>query len=105
MTTSAIYASEGKSASNRKQTARIAGLLYLIVVITGIVSLAYVPSHINMQNAIKQLRKSPMDLDVYAWLVHRLYHLNARSPGRNSPDSLVTATPNRASSGTFFWTR
>ena len=26
-------------------------------------------------NAIKQLRKSPMDLDVYAWLVHRLYHL------------------------------
>ena len=49
MTTSAIYASEGKSASNRKQTARIAGLLYLIVVITGIVSLAYVPSHINMQ--------------------------------------------------------
>jgi hypothetical protein len=25
--------------------------------------------------AIKQLRKSPMDLDVYAWLVHRLYHL------------------------------
>lgn len=30
-------------------------------------------------NAIKQLRKSPMDLDVYAWLVHRLYHLNAIS--------------------------
>ena len=28
--------------------------------------------------AIKQLRKSPMDLDVYAWLVHRLFHL--RSP-------------------------
>jgi hypothetical protein len=25
--------------------------------------------------AIKQLRKSPMDLDVYAWLVHRLFHL------------------------------
>jgi hypothetical protein len=25
--------------------------------------------------AIRQLRKSPMDLDVYAWLVHRLYHL------------------------------
>ena len=30
-------------------------------------------------NAIKQLRKSPMDLDVYAWLVHRLFHLNAIS--------------------------
>ena len=29
--------------------------------------------------AIKQLRKSPMDLDVYAWLVHRLYHLSAPS--------------------------
>jgi replication initiator protein len=28
-------------------------------------------------NAIKQLRKSPMDLDVYAWLVHRLYHLTS----------------------------
>jgi len=28
-------------------------------------------------NAIKHLRKSPMDLDVYAWLVHRLYHLNS----------------------------
>jgi Plasmid encoded RepA protein len=28
-------------------------------------------------NAIRQLRKSPMDLDVYAWLVHRLYHLNS----------------------------
>jgi hypothetical protein len=26
-------------------------------------------------SAIKQLRKSPMDLDVYAWLVHRLFHL------------------------------
>ena len=26
--------------------------------------------------AIRQLRKSPMDLDVYAWLVHRLFHLN-----------------------------
>jgi hypothetical protein len=25
--------------------------------------------------AIKALRKSPMDLDVYAWLVHRLFHL------------------------------
>jgi hypothetical protein len=25
--------------------------------------------------AIRQLRKSPMDLDVYAWLVHRLFHL------------------------------
>jgi len=25
--------------------------------------------------ALKQLRKSPMDLDVYAWLVHRLFHL------------------------------
>jgi hypothetical protein len=25
--------------------------------------------------AIKQLRKSPMDLDVYAWLVHRLFQL------------------------------
>jgi hypothetical protein len=25
--------------------------------------------------AIKKLRKSPMDLDVYAWLVHRLFHL------------------------------
>ncbi len=30
-------------------------------------------------NAIKQLRKSPMDLDVYAWLVHRLYHLGKPS--------------------------
>ena len=29
--------------------------------------------------AIKQLRKSPMDLDVYAWLVHRLYHLSSMS--------------------------
>ena len=47
MTTSAIYASDGKSASDRKQAARIAGLLYLIVVITGIVSLAYVPSQIS----------------------------------------------------------
>ena len=28
-------------------------------------------------NAIRHLRKSPMDLDVYAWLVHRLYHLNS----------------------------
>lgn len=25
--------------------------------------------------AIRHLRKSPMDLDVYAWLVHRLFHL------------------------------
>jgi hypothetical protein len=30
-------------------------------------------------SAIKQLRKSPMDLDVYAWLVHRLFHLNKPS--------------------------
>jgi len=29
--------------------------------------------------AIKQLRKSPMDLDVYAWLVHRLFHLGKPS--------------------------
>jgi Plasmid encoded RepA protein len=29
--------------------------------------------------AIKHLRKSPMDLDVYAWLVHRLFHLNKPS--------------------------
>lgn len=29
--------------------------------------------------AIKQLRKSPMDLDVYAWLVHRLFHLSKPS--------------------------
>jgi len=29
--------------------------------------------------AIKQLRKSPMDLDVYAWLVHRLYNLSRPS--------------------------
>jgi Plasmid encoded RepA protein len=29
--------------------------------------------------AIKALRKSPMDLDVYAWLVHRLYQLNKPS--------------------------
>ena len=28
-------------------------------------------------HAIKHLRKSPMDLDVYAWLVHRLYHLTS----------------------------
>jgi hypothetical protein len=30
-------------------------------------------------NAIKQLRKSPMDLDVYAWLVHRLFNLGKPS--------------------------
>jgi hypothetical protein len=30
-------------------------------------------------HAIKRLRKSPMDLDVYAWLVHRLFHLNRPS--------------------------
>ena len=30
-------------------------------------------------SAIKQLRKSPMDLDVYAWLAHRLYHLSKPS--------------------------
>ena len=29
--------------------------------------------------AIRQLRKSPMDLDVYAWLVHRLFHLTRPS--------------------------
>jgi hypothetical protein len=29
--------------------------------------------------ALKQLRKSPMDLDVYAWLVHRLFHLTRPS--------------------------
>jgi hypothetical protein len=29
--------------------------------------------------AIRQLRKSPMDLDVYAWLVHRLFHLSRAS--------------------------
>ena len=29
--------------------------------------------------AIKLLRKSPMDLDVYAWLVHRLFHLGRPS--------------------------
>jgi len=29
--------------------------------------------------AIRQLRKSPMDLDVYAWLVHRLYQLSRPS--------------------------
>jgi Plasmid encoded RepA protein len=29
--------------------------------------------------AIKALRKSPMDLDVYAWLVHRLFHLSKPS--------------------------
>ena len=29
--------------------------------------------------AIKQLRKSPMDLDVYAWLVHRLFNLSKPS--------------------------
>jgi hypothetical protein len=29
--------------------------------------------------AIKQLRKSPMDLDVYAWLVHRLFSLSRAS--------------------------
>lgn len=32
-----------------KTTARTAGLLYLIVVLTGMFSLAYVPSHINLQ--------------------------------------------------------
>jgi hypothetical protein len=30
-------------------------------------------------SAIKRLRKSPMDLDVYAWLVHRLFHLSRPS--------------------------
>jgi hypothetical protein len=30
-------------------------------------------------HAIRQLRKSPMDLDVYAWLVHRLFHLSKPS--------------------------
>jgi hypothetical protein len=30
-------------------------------------------------DAIRQLRKSPMDLDVYAWLVHRLFHLSKPS--------------------------
>ena len=30
-------------------------------------------------HALKQLRKSPMDLDVYAWLVHRLFHLSKPS--------------------------
>jgi hypothetical protein len=30
-------------------------------------------------SAIKQLRKSPMDLDVYAWLVHRLFNLSKPS--------------------------
>ncbi len=29
--------------------------------------------------AIRALRKSPMDLDVYAWLVHRLFHLTRPS--------------------------
>ena len=29
--------------------------------------------------AIRQLRKSPMDLDVYAWLVHRLFTLSRPS--------------------------
>jgi len=29
--------------------------------------------------AIRQLRKSPMDLDVYAWLVHRLFQLSRPS--------------------------
>jgi hypothetical protein len=29
--------------------------------------------------AIRQLRKSPMDLDVYAWLAHRLFHLQRPS--------------------------
>jgi len=29
--------------------------------------------------AIRRLRKSPMDLDVYAWLAHRLYHLSKPS--------------------------
>jgi hypothetical protein len=29
--------------------------------------------------AIRQLRKSPMDLDVYAWLVHRLFNLHKPS--------------------------
>jgi Plasmid encoded RepA protein len=30
-------------------------------------------------HAIRQLRKSPMDLDIYAWLVHRLFHLSRPS--------------------------
>jgi hypothetical protein len=29
--------------------------------------------------ALRLLRKSPMDLDVYAWLVHRLFHLSRPS--------------------------
>lgn len=29
--------------------------------------------------AIRQLRKSPMDLDVYAWLAHRLFHVSKPS--------------------------
>jgi hypothetical protein len=30
-------------------------------------------------NAIRRLRKSPMDLDVYAWLTHRMFHLSKPS--------------------------
>ena len=30
----------------------------------------------DLRFALRQLRKSPMDLDVYAWLVHRLFQLN-----------------------------
>jgi hypothetical protein len=50
MTIGAVGVPHGESAKDiRKQAARIAGLLYLIVVITGIFSLAYVPEQINMQ--------------------------------------------------------
>ena len=36
--------------TNESRTSRLAGLLYLIVVVTGIFSLAYVPSQINVAN-------------------------------------------------------
>ena len=51
-------------------------------------------------NAIKSLRKSPMDLDVYAWLVHRLFTCRSRapSPGSSSPSSSATATRSCAAS-------
>ena len=52
-------------------------------------------------NAIKSLRKSPMDLDVYAWLVHRLCSVcrsRAPSPGSSSPSSSATATRSCAAS-------
>ena len=54
-------------------------------------------------SAIKQLRKSPMDLDVYAWLVHRLFHLSRPSmvSWEQLSSNSATTTPSPALSGAF----